>query len=65
MKKERYEKPIVRRLGYDRTVMGITCVIGGAPGSQDNCGGGLRAHLTCGGGNAVGASCATGPTPGS
>jgi hypothetical protein len=65
MKKEKYEKPIVQRLGYDRTAMGIYCVSGGSADSRDNCGGGNRAHLACGGGNGVATTCATGPSPGS
>jgi hypothetical protein len=65
MEKVKYEKPIIQRLGYDRTVMGVTCVGGTLAGSKDNCGGGNKANLSCGGGNGVGAACATGPTPGS
>ena len=64
MEKVKYEKPIIQRLGYDRTVMGVICAGGGKAGG-DNCGGGNNANLTCGGGNGVAATCATGPTPGS
>ena len=65
MDKVKNEKPIIQRLGYDRTVMGVTCAGGTQAGNKDNCGGGNRANLTCGGGNGVAAACATGPTPGS
>lgn len=61
MEKAKYEKPIIQRLGYDRTVMGVYCVGGGQAG-VDNCPGGNRASLTCGGGNGVSAVCATGPS---
>jgi len=63
MEKLKYEKPIIQKLGYDRTAMGIYCVGGSQAGSGDNCPGGNRAHLSCGGGNGVSTTCATGPSP--
>jgi hypothetical protein len=37
MEKVKYEKPIIQRLGYDRTVMGVTCVGGTLAGVGAAC----------------------------
>jgi hypothetical protein len=65
MKKVKYEKPVVRRLGYDSRVMGIYCIAGSKANTLGNCNAGTRAHFTCTGGGQVGAGCDVGATPGS
>ena len=50
MKKIKYEKPIVRRLGYDSEVVAGTCLSG--PGFAAGCGKGNKAE-TCTQGTSV------------
>jgi hypothetical protein len=61
MKKVKYEKPIVQRLGYDSEVAVGTCVSGG--GFKISCTTGNRA-VGCNTGNSIG-TCTngTGPPP--
>ena len=61
MEKNKYEKPVIRKLGYENEVMGFFCSFGTALKSQ--CVGGLKAVACAGGGNFTAAGCGTGPTP--
>jgi hypothetical protein len=61
MRKGKYEKPILQKLGYDSWVMGTVCSSG--PSNKEPCGGGSIAQTTCGGGADVGQGtvCLQGP----
>jgi hypothetical protein len=61
MKKVKYEKPIVRKLGYENGVRGYDCVSGGGF-KTSSCGGGNKAALCSVGGNFQ-IACGTGPSP--
>lgn len=61
MEKNKYEKPVIRKLGYENKVMGFECSFGTALKSQ--CAGGLKAAACAVGGNFTAAGCEAGVTP--
>jgi len=63
MEKNKYEKPVIRKLGYENEVMGFECSNGIALKSQ--CAGGLKASACAGGGNFSSIGCEVGSTPAS
>ena len=52
MRTEKYEKPILQKLGYDGGVMGVVCSAG-PQNKKPTCGGGNTAQTTCVGGGSV------------
>lgn len=63
MKKIKYEKPVIRKLGYENAVMGFECSAGTALKPQ--CAGGLKAAACSGGGNFSSIGCEAGSSPAS
>jgi hypothetical protein len=63
MKQIKYEKPIIRRLGYDRELVSGICNSGG--GFKPGCGKGNKAETCTQGTNVAPVICSQGGAPGS
>ena len=63
MKKIKYEKPVVRRLGYDSEVVAGTCLAGG--GFSSGCGKGNKAESCTQGTTVAAVICMQGGAPSS